>query len=234
MKCNLCNSERLLVSQDESVLMPGAKYCNCMDCGNMMILKDGTLIPTPTTDNMLVKAMIEDAAQSFKNNAGARLMSVSLNGTDIQVNQQPTTVKETLNNYINQFLDSDEEDEELDMDEEIVECNGLCDECADGCPDFEEKKAEAIKKGIPVYHESRVTDISINYPVQNSVTVEKVTANNKKELNDYLVLLPNGEKMMYRNCEKQFLLSIINSMGPNIELYQLNKIELVAETTYTF
>jgi hypothetical protein len=77
-KCALCNSTNLLKAEKESALIKNAHYTNCMDCGNVMILLNDTLIPTPTEDNEMTKAMIEDAAQAFKMNRGVSLQAVSL------------------------------------------------------------------------------------------------------------------------------------------------------------
>lgn len=239
MRCNLCNSEHIMVSANESTLIPGARYCNCRGCGNMMIEKDNTIIPTPVEDNMLVKAMIEDASNAFRNNNGARLMAVSLNGQDVQVNQQPIAVKQALADYVNQFVGINNTDEEYDEDEEdyVLECDGMCEECEDGCPDFEERREEAITNGQPVYKEILRAEISVDSPVVAQTTVVKPKEQNKP-FKDYLILLPNGEKLMYKNCTKDAMLTTINNMHPNlkekVEVYELNKKELTSETVVTY
>lgn len=240
MRCNLCNSESVIVSADESVLMPGVRYCSCTACGNVMIVKDGVIIPTPTEDNMLVKAMIEDASNAFKNNRGARLLAVSLNNSDIQLRQQPIAVKESLADYVNQFVGiNNTEDEEAEIIE--FECDGMCEECENGCPDFEEKKEEALLNGEPVYEEKVTAEMSIGRSnVDHYTTVKPVTPKKESQFKDYLILLPNGDKLIFKESTKDAILNTINDMHPNfkanVEVYELTKKELLTETVvnYTF
>lgn len=243
MRCNLCNSERIMVSADESILIPGAHYCSCTGCGNVMIEKDNVLMPTPTDDNMLVKAMIEDASVAFRNNRGARLLAVSLNSADIQLRQQPMAVKQALADYVNQFVGINNTDEENDTDEEdfVLECDGMCEECEDGCPDFEERREEAVLSGTPVYEEKVTAEMDVDVlGMRQSTVVTPIAPARESQFKDYLILLPNGDKLIFKESTKDAILNTINDMHPNfkanIEVYELIKKELSSETivNYTF
>ena len=39
---------------------------------------------------------------------------------------------------------------------------------------------------------------------------------------------------MFRNCSKQFLLNIINTIGTHVEVFELKEIELKQEVRYSF
>lgn len=62
----------------------------------------------------------------------------------------------------------------------------------------------------------------------------KAASELKTENNNYLVILPSGEKRMFRNCSKEFLLNIINTIGTQVEVFELKEIELKQEVKYSF
>lgn len=172
--CKNCNSTNLMTSAGESKLIPGAKYVACRDCGNVMMLVDETLIPTPTTETEMTKTMIEDATQCFDGNE-ARLLGVSL------------TAEDNIRRYVDGMLEEIQDDEEeFDMDMEEYD-----------------------------YDEECVEDTSA-------------------EGNDYLLVSPSGEKQIYKNCSKEFMLNIINSLNGEVKLYEINEIELKQEIRYSF
>ena len=117
MKCNLCNSENLMESSKESRLIPGAKYVACKSCGNVMILTNGVLIPTPQTRDKMTQNIIEDAAIAFSENA--TLMAVSLTGETLENEMQPSTVKNLVQEYVNKHMDSMEEK----LEEYLCDCD---------------------------------------------------------------------------------------------------------------
>ena len=125
-KCNLCNSENLMKSSKESRLVPGANYVACKSCGNVMMLSNDVLIPTPQQNNAMVKTMIEDAANAFSENG--LLMGVSLTGRNFENDVQPTTVQNLVQDYVNNYIDSMEE---------LKEDTYCCDDCNNcDCDDF--------------------------------------------------------------------------------------------------
>lgn len=202
MKCNLCNSEKLMESLKESRLISGAKYVTCKSCGNVMILSNGVLIPTPQTNNEMTKAMIEDAAMAFSENG--RLMAASLTGKNYENDIQPTTVQNLMQDYVNDYMDSINELEE-----------DICD-----CEDCDEEDYDFLET---MFIEEADEELSL-----------KAASELKTENNNYLVILPSGEKRMFRNCSKEFLLNIINTMGTQVEVFELKEIELKQEVKYSF
>lgn len=207
MKCNLCNSEKLMESLKESRLISGAKYVTCKSCGNVMILSNGVLIPTPQTNNEMTKAMIEDAAMAFSENG--RLMAASLTGKNYENDIQPTTVQNLMQDYVNDYIDSINE-----LEEDICDCDN-CD-----CEDCDEEDYDFLET---MFIEEADEELSL-----------KAASELKTENNNYLVILPSGEKRMFRNCSKEFLLNIINTMGTQVEVFELKEIELKQEVKYSF
>lgn len=207
MKCNLCNSEKLMESLKESRLISGAKYVTCKSCGNVMILSNGVLIPTPQTNNEMTKAMIEDAAMAFSENG--RLMAASLTGKNYENDIQPTTVQNLMQDYVNDYMDSINE-----LEEDICDCDN-CD-----CEDCDEEDYDFLET---MFIEEADEELSL-----------KAASELKTENNNYLVILPSGEKRMFRNCSKEFLLNIINTMGTQVEVFELKEIELKQEVKYSF
>lgn len=219
-KCNLCNSENLLTSKGKSQLLKDAYYVSCMDCGNVMILTNDTLIPTPTDDTKMTKAMIEDAARAFSLNQEMLLQAASLTAdNNMEPHIQPTTVKDAMQAYVNMHLHNAQE-------ESLCEC----DEC-----DCENDEEEYID--FDDFDESEE-----NYEYLEVVPAEEVDKNLSLETasmlrtngSNYLVILPSGEKHVYKNCSKEFILSIINSIGSHVQLFELNEIELKSEVKYSF
>ena len=203
-KCILCNSTSLLKSQNESSIMKGCHYMACNHCGNVMIEVDDKLIPTPTTDNDMTKAMIEDAAKSF-GRMGQALQSVSLTADkNMEPHMQPTTVKENMQRYIEQHLHSSDDEEEYE--------------------DFD--NCEYENEDFYRYEEKEEADKELSLETAEMLRIDE---------SDYLIIVKTtGERHLYRNCSRDFVLSIINSMGKEVELFELKKIPLKTEVKYSF
>lgn len=220
MKCNLCNSENLMESLKESRLIPGAKYVTCKSCGNVMILSNGVLIPTPQTNDKMTQAMIEDAAIAFSENG--KLMAASLTGKNCENEIQPTTVQDLMQDYVNNFINSMNESEE-----DICDCDNCdCEDC--DCEDYIDfdnfDESEENYDYLETVHEAEV-DKKLSLETASTL---------KAEGKDYLVIHPSGTKHVYKNCSKQFLLDIINSIGSKVEVFELKEIELKQEVKYSF
>lgn len=220
MKCNLCNSENLMESLKESRLIPGAKYVTCKSCGNVMILSNGVLIPTPQTNDKMTQAMIEDAAIAFSENG--KLMAASLTGKNCENEIQPTTVQDLMQDYVNNFINSMNESEE-----DICDCDNCdCEDC--DCEDYIDfdnfDESEENYDYLETVHEAEV-DKELSLETASTL---------KAEGRDYLVIYPSGTKHVYKNCSKQFLLDIINSIGSKVEVFELKEIELKQEVRYSF
>lgn len=241
-KCNLCNSENLMKSSKESRLVPGANYVACKSCGNVMMLSNDVLIPTPQQNNAMVKTMIEDAANAFSENG--LLMGVSLTGRNFENDVQPTTVQNLVQDYVNNYIDSMEELKEdmyccddCDFEDDSYDCYDDCDDCdCCDCDDFidfddedEEENYEYLKK-IPITNldkEMSITNLDKEISLKTASTLNK-------EGKDYLLIKPSGEKIVFKNCSKEFLLNIINDMKVQVEVFELNEIKLKQEVKYSF
>ena len=226
-KCNLCDGVDLMKSSNESKLVPGVHYTVCTACGNVMMLVDDVLIPTPQTNSEMTKLLIQDAADAFGEfNGRGFLRATSLNGTDFNPEIQPTQVKEQIKKYIeelkseiNEALNELEEESLEDLLDEEFDCDQDCDQCEDGCPDFEEKKEEAIAAGKPVYTEFKTSN-------------DNITSADKA---DYLLIDDCDKKHVFKNCSKDFVLNIINSAGGSgIKLFEIKEIKLKEEIKYSF
>lgn len=214
MKCNLCNSENLMESLKESRLIPGAKYVTCKSCGNVMILTNGVLIPTPQTRDKMTQNIIEDAAIAFSENAS--LMAVSLTGETLENEMQPSTVKNLVQEYVNKHMDSMEEK----LEEYLCDCDDY--DCDKDFIDFDDEEENYEYLGI-----IPESDVNKKLSLETASTL-------KAEGKDYLVIHPSGTKHVYKNCSKQFLLDIINSIGSKVEVFELKEIELKQEVRYSF
>lgn len=214
MKCNLCNSENLMESLKESRLIPGAKYVTCKSCGNVMILTNGVLIPTPQTNDKMTQNIIEDAAIAFSENA--TLMAVSLTGETLENEMQPSTVKNLVQEYVNKHMDSMEEK----LEEYLCDCDDY--DCDKDFIDFDDEEENYEYLGI-----IPESDVNKKLSLETASTL-------KAEGKDYLVIHPSGTKHVYKNCSKQFLLDIINSIGSKVEVFELKEIELKQEVRYSF
>lgn len=214
MKCNLCNSENLMESSKESRLIPGAKYVACKSCGNVMILTNGVLIPTPQTRDKMTQNIIEDAAIAFSENA--TLMAVSLTGETLENEMQPSTVKNLVQEYVNKHMDSMEEK----LEEYLCDCDDY--DCDKDFIDFDDEEENYEYLGI-----IPESDVNKKLSLETASTL-------KAEGKDYLVIHPSGTKHVYKNCSKQFLLDIINSIGSKVEVFELKEIELKQEVKYSF
>lgn len=214
MKCNLCNSENLMESSKESRLIPGAKYVACKSCGNVMILTNGVLIPTPQTRDKMTQNIIEDAAIAFSENA--TLMAVSLTGETLENEMQPSTVKNLVQEYVNKHMDSMEEK----LEEYLCDCDDY--DCDKDFIDFDDEEENYEYLGI-----IPESDVNKKLSLETASTL-------KAEGKDYLVIHPSGTKHVYKNCSKQFLLDIINSIGSKVEVFELKEIELKQEVRYSF
>ena len=214
MKCNLCNSENLMESLKESRLIPGAKYVACKSCGNVMILTNGVLIPTPQTRDKMTQNIIEDAAIAFSENAS--LMAVSLTGETLENEMQPSTVKNLVQEYVNKHMDSMEEK----LEEYLCDCDDY--DCDKDFIDFDDEEENYEYLGI-----IPESDVNKKLSLEAASTL-------KAEGRDYLVIHPSGAKHVYKNCSKQFLLDIINSIGSKVEVFELKEIELKQEVKYSF
>ena len=222
--CKLCNSERLYESNKESSLIKGAKYVSCLSCGNVMIDFNNTLIPTPQEDNEMTKAMIEDAAQAFNANS-AQLMAVSLTEEkNMEAHMQPTTVKENIQNYVNMHMHTYDECDCEECDCEICDCEDEEDlidfDEFDGNHDYLEDRHEIIEE-VPA------EDVDKNLSLAAASEL-------RTEGRDYLLVMPDGRKQVYLQCSKEFIKSIINSVGSHVQLFELKEIELKTEVTYSF
>lgn len=214
MKCNLCNSENLMESLKESRLIPGAKYVACKSCGNVMILTNEVLIPTPQTRDKMTQNIIEDAAIAFSENA--TLMAVSLTGETLENEMQPSTVKNLVQEYVNKHMDSMEEK----LEEYLCDCDDY--DCDKDFIDFDDEEENYEYLGI-----IPESDVNKKLSLETASTL-------KAEGKDYLVIHPSGTKHVYKNCSKQFLLDIINSIGSKVEVFELKEIELKQEVKYSF
>ena len=214
MKCNLCNSENLMESSKESRLIPGAKYVACKSCGNVMILTNGVLIPTPQTRDKMTQNIIEDAAIAFSENA--TLMAVSLTGETLENEMQPSTVKNLVQEYVNKHMDSMEEK----LEEYLCDCDDY--DCDKDFIDFDDEEENYEYLGI-----IPESDVNKKLSLETASTL-------KAEGKDYLVIHQSGTKHVYKNCSKQFLLDIINSIGSKVEVFELKEIELKQEVKYSF
>ena len=196
IRCSVCGNENLMMA-GESKLIENARYGIC-SCGKVMIVQGDTAIPTPTDNNEMTKALIQDAAEAL--NTPSALRAVSLNRTDIQVEMQPTQVKQNIANYISNYLRSQEEDElDYEMEDDycedcgcyICECDNDCD--CELCHCEEEVESEFI-------------------PNKN-----------------YLLITPGGERNMYENISPEFLEDIINNIVGEFKLFELKEVELKKE-----
>ena len=220
MKCNLCNSENLMESLKESRLIPGAKYVTCKSCGNVMILTNGVLIPTPQTNDKMTQAMIEDAAIAFSENG--KLMAASLTGKNCENEIQPTTVQDLMQDYVNNFINSINE-----LEEDICDCDNCdCEDC--DCEDYIDfDKFDESEENYDYLETVHEAEVNKKLSLETASTL-------KAEGKDYLVIHPSGTKHVYKNCSKQFLLDIINSIGSKVEVFELKEIELKQEVKYSF
>lgn len=233
-KCSNCGNEKLMVSVKESKLIRGAKYAACTDCGNMMILINGLLLPTPTEDSPRTKLLIQDASDCFDS-----LMSLggvaSLDGKTTPIEIQPIQTLEHAQKYIEDQLylhmtHVEEEDYEEYIDDQFS-CDEECDRCSEGCPDFDEKKAEAIANGQPVYQESKTMSAAVD---MSGFPVEEINVTEVKPSGNYLLLLPNGEKQLYMNTSKGFIINIINDIDTDFSLFELKLVDIKSEVKYSF
>lgn len=237
-KCTLCKSDRLRESDKESKLIPKAKYAVCLDCGNVNLLVNGVVIPTPQEEGEMTTALIKDAAEAF---GTANLRKISVTGNDTVPLDD---IKNQIETYVNSFVDEDicevcgespcicDELIEEDLDE--FECDHDCDNCDEGCPDFEEKKVAAIKNGDPVYLEQINGQISIDALPDISTTIAEITGNGTGNKNYVLFIEDTGEKKFFFNCSKEFILNIINDIGTHVSLYELKEVKLKEKVTYSF
>lgn len=242
-KCVLCQSERLKISERTSQLIPGAKYAACLDCGNVNLIVNDVMIPTPESDTETTKALIKDAAEAL---GTAGLMKVSLtaeNPADIE------KLKLTISNYVKNVLGETDEEDVCDtcgecpcicddlIEEDLDECDYDCDNCDEGCPDFEEKKAAALDAGLPILEERITEECCID-----SLPVKEVTISQTKRMNTlfdeknktYLLVMPDGTKKTFENCSKEFILNIINDIGTHVKLYEMKEVKLKERITYDF
>lgn len=205
-KCNLCNSDALMESVGESRLIPGAKYVNCCSCGNMMILSEGVLIPTPQADNEMTKAMIEDAANCFLANYNGRLMAASLTGKNCETHVQPTAVQQLMQNYVGEFIEKIEEAMNEDCDECEEECSNCC---------------------SPTLQEEQI-DMNI------SLAAVSIRSNDgQAETKSYLLVRKDGNKQIIEGATKLFITEIINTIEEGFVLYEINEITPKTEVKYS-
>lgn len=196
--CNSCGNKNLIVSTKKSDIIKGANYVACLDCGNIMLILNDEMLPTPTSNTPQTKLLIQDAANCFDS-----LMvggAASLNGKTTPTDIQPSQALEGIQDYINHYLCLEEYFEEDDPDE----CEG-CDDCC-----------------------SCVCDIDTECTCQENSNYSYIKDD------DYLLILPSGEKQIYRNCSKDFMMNIINDIGSNVKLFNIKEIELKSEVKYTF
>lgn len=238
-KCTLCNSENLRISKATSKIIPGAKYAACNSCGNVNLLVNDVMIPTPQAEGKMTTALIKDAAEAF---GTENLRRVSITGEDTVPMRE---IKTEIENYINSYMDNEEIcevcgespcicDKLLEKDLDEFECDYDCDNCDEGCPDFEEKKAAAIKNGTPVYVEQINGQISIDSLPEINTTITKITGNGTGNKNYVLFVEETGEKKFFYNCSKEFILNIINDIGTHVKLYEMKEVKLKEKVTYSF
>lgn len=237
-QCVNCGSENLMTSNKESSFIPGAKYAVCKSCGNVMFLLNDTLIATPTNDTPRTKLLIQDATDCFDETG--RGIAASLDGKTMPVDIQPIQTIESIQEYIAQQLlainnedddefeededDYEEEEEYEEYIEEEFDCDKDCDACIEGCPDFEDRKTEALLNGTPIYEETKTVKAAVD--MQDPIETIQVT---EVKRHNYLILLSSGEKQLYMNTSKDFMLNIINDIGMkdrSFRLFELNEINV--------
>lgn len=216
-KCSNCQNDRLMVSQKESKVIQGAKYVACPNCGNIMLLINDIIVPTPTDNSPQTKLLIQDAADCF--DSLAMLGAASLDGQTTPVDIQPTQALENANKYVENAINAALEDEEEYHEEEYddLESEHYEDDYKD---DYEDDECTCSEYVCDNYIEEMKEEI-MNDPF-------------RPEGNDYLLILPSGEKQMFRNTSKEFMVNIINDIGSHIMLYELKPIELKKEVKYSF
>lgn len=196
IRCSVCGNENLMMA-GESKLIKNARYGIC-SCGKVMIVQGDTAIPTPTENNEMTKALIQDAAEAL--NAPSALRAVSLNRTDIQVEMQPTQVKQNIANYISSYLRSQEKDE-LDY---VME-----DDCCEDC-------------GCYICECDNDCDCELCHCEEE---VESSFEPNKS----YLLVTPGGERNIYEQIAPYFLEEIINNIAGEFKLFELKEVALKKE-----
>lgn len=231
-QCVNCGNENLMTSNKESSFIPGAKYAVCKSCGNVMFLLNDTLIATPTNDSPRTKLLIQDAADCF----GQSEIAASLDGRTIPVDVQPSQTIKSIQEYVEQQLriindeaNNDEDDFEEEEYEEYIEeefdCDKDCDACIEGCPDFEDRKTEALLNGTPIYEETKTVKAAVD--MQDPIETIQVT---EIKRHNYLILFSSGEKQLYMNTSKDFMLNIINDIGMkdrSFRLFELNEVNVI-------
>ena len=149
---------------------------------------------------------------------GAYACNGLLNGAQAMIMQsQEDTDKliKAFENAINAALENEEECHEEEYDD--LESEHYEDDYKD---DYEDDECTCSECVCDNYIEEMKEEI-MNDPF-------------RPEGNDYLLILPSGEKQMFRNTSKEFMVNIINDIGSHIMLYELKPIELKKEVKYSF
>lgn len=211
-KCNNCGNENLMVSKKESGVIKGANYVACTECGNIMLLINDTLLPTPNDNSPQTKLLIQDAADCF--DSLMVMGAASLDGKTTPVDIQPSQTLDGLQDYVNSQLNealNDEVEEDEEEYEDICDCE-ICNCNLEEEPLFEKD----------VYEGDRDLSVAIAQDVYN------------QEGDDYLVILPSGEKQVYMDTSKDFIVNIVNNIGSHVRLFKISEVELKKEVRYNF
>lgn len=211
-KCNNCGNENLMVSKKESGVIKGANYVACTECGNIMLFINDTLLPTPNDNSPQTKLLIQDAADCF--DSLMVMGAASLDGKTTPVDIQPSQTLDGLQDYVNSQLNealNDEVEEDEEEYEDICDCE-ICNCNLEEEPLFEKD----------VYEGDRDLSVAIAQDVYN------------QEGDDYLVILPSGEKQVYMDTSKDFIVNIVNNIGSHVRLFKISEVELKKEVRYNF
>lgn len=202
-KCNNCgNITKLIVSTRQSAIIKDAHYVSCLDCGNVMLMVNNKIIPTPTSNTPQTKLLIQDAANCFD----ALMVNgvASLDGKTTPTDIQPSQVLQELQDYVDYYIYHGDEE---DLDE--------CDCCNECCSCVCDQDSACTCQELAICEEEKIT---VN------TTVNK----------DYLLISSSGEKQVYQNCSKDFMINIINDIGTDFSLFELKPVELKSKVKYTF
>lgn len=226
--CNNCGNKNLMVSKKESSIIKGAKYVACTGengCGNIMLLINGILAPTPTDNNGVLMLDATECFHSLVNIDSIESLEKEAALADIHTIEQAQT-------YIEKQIELQLKKGILISEDELINsCDENCDECFEGCSDFEKRKAEAIANDQPVYLETKTVSASID----SMEPTEEIQISEVKPVGNYLLLLSNGEKQVYMGTSKDFMINIINNIGSqDFALFELKHIELKQEVKYSF
>lgn len=212
MKCNICNNERITLSNKSSKLISNLNYAACSSCGNiMLVVNENTIVPTPTSKSVVTKVLIQDASDCFST------AEETFDEKAINCGILETQNIDLIQRYISTYLDNLNQEKEYDH----IDCD--CDDQEDECVSASQMDNESDIKMLKE---------TFNGDNEISMTLAEVAFASKGE--NYLLILPSGEKQIYMNTSKDFVINIINDIGSHMSLYRLNEIKLKQEVRYSF